>query len=188
MTKRKIFLLIVIAAVLGFVVGRLTLVPETSVEVKEMVKFVPSTTIIRDTISTERLVPYKTYVTDTVVKYMTQAVDTAAILKDYYLTRRYELDFSHDTIGTFIVDAEVNQNKLVAATSMIQPMVKTITRETTKYRVPLVQFYGMLGTSVNFEVNKMSLGADLRQRYLIGASVIRYNDNYNYTVDFGVKF
>lgn len=173
---------------IGFLLGRLTFTPETVVKVKETVKYTPSTDIIRDTIREDRLVPYETFVSDTIVKYLTQSVDTAAILRDYYLSRKYALDFSNDTIGTFRVDAEVNQNKLVYASSFIQPITKTVIQEKTLYRAPTIQFYGMLGTSVDFTTNKISLGVDLKQRYLLGVSGIRLNDKYNYIIDFGIKF
>lgn len=174
--------------ILGFLLGRLTFTPETVVDIKETVKYITSTDIIRDTITEDRLVPYETFVNDTIIKYLTQPVDTAAILRDYYLSRKYALDFSNDTIGVFRVDAEVNQNKLVYASSFIQPITKTVIQEKTLYRAPTIQFYGTLGTSVDFNTNKISLGIDLKQRYLIGVSGIRFDNKYNYTIDFGVKF
>lgn len=189
MVKIKTTIIIgIVAMVLGFVLGRLIFTPETIVDIKETVKYVPSPTIIRDTVSKDRLVPYETFVNDTIVKHLIQEVDTAAILRDYYLSRKYALDFSNDTIGTFIVDAEVNQNRLVNASSFIQPITKTVIQEKTVYRAPTIQFYGVLGTSVDFNVNKISLGFDLKQRYLIGVSGIRFDNKYNYTIDFGVKF
>lgn len=189
MVKIKTTIIIgIVVMVLGFVLGRLTFTPETIVDIKETVKYAPSSTIIRDTVSKDRLVPYETFVNDTIVKYLTQEVDTVAILRDYYLSRKYALDFSNDTIGTFIVDAEVNQNRLVSASSFIQPITKTVIQEKTVYRAPTIQFYGTLGTSVDFNMNKISLGIDLKQRYLIGVSGIRFDNKYNYTIDFGVKF
>lgn len=191
MMKTKTVIIIAIAAlVLGFLLGRLSTSNKSSVEVKEVVKYVPSSYIVRDTISKDRLVPYETVIRDTVVRYLSQSVDTAEILKDYFLSRKYNLDFSNDSIGTFIVDAEVNQNRLVSANSFIQPMVKTVYQEHTNtiYKVPTIQFYGMIGTSLNLDVNKVSLGIDLKQKYMIGVSGIRYNDNYNYTIDFGLKW
>lgn len=190
MKIKSAIILSILALVLGFMLGRLTFTPETDVKVKETIKYVPSVNIIRDTVAVDKLVPYETFVRDTVTQYLTQLVpvDTAAILRDYYLSRKYALDFSNDTIGTFRVDAEVNQNRIVAATSFIQPMTKTIIQEKTLYRAPTMQFYGMLGTSVDFKTNKLSLGVDLKQRYLLGVSGIRFDNTYNYTIDFGVKF
>ena len=178
------------AMVIGFLLGRFTFTSKTSVKVKESVKYVPSPYVISSNIPNYKLVPYRVLYTDTIIQYMTQEVDTAEILKDYFLSRQYELDFSNDSIGIFKVNAEVNQNKLVSASSHIQPMIKTIYRDRTEtiYKSPSIQFYGMLGTSLDFTTNKISLGIDLKQRYLIGISGIRINNKYNYTIDFGIKF
>lgn len=185
---RTTIIISIVVLVLGFFLGRLTFTPDSVVEIKESIKYVPSTTIIHDTIPKDRLVPYETFLPDTVFQYLTQPVDTAAILRDYYLSRKYSLDFSNDTIGTFKVDAEVNQNKLVYASSFIHPITKVVTQEKTVYRAPAIQFYGMLGTSLDFNTNKVSLGVDLKQRYLIGASGVRLDNKFSYTIDFGIKF
>jgi hypothetical protein len=190
-TSKKILTAVGIFAVglgLGFLLGRLFIKTESVVETKEVVKYVPSPYVVRDTV--KNIVPYETLVRDTVIKYLTAEVDTPAVIKDYHLSRKYNLDFSNDSIGTFVVDAEVNQNKLVNATSFIRPMVKTVykTETITDYKVPALQFYGMIGTAVNLKTNKISFGLDLKQRYLVGVSGIRYDDNYTYTIDFGVKF
>lgn len=187
--KIKIAIILsIVFFVLGFILGRLTLTPETVVETKESIKYIPSTTVIRDTIKEYKLIPYDVFVRDTITQYIVQEVDTAAILRDYNLSRKYALDFSNDTIGIFRVDAEVNQNKLVHVSSVINPITKTVVQEKTLYRVPIIQFYGMLGTSVDFKTNKISLGVDLKQRYLIGVSGIKFDNKYNYTIDLGVKF
>lgn len=186
-TKNKA-IIIVALIVLGFILGRLTFNPKNVDKTKEIVEYVPSIKIIRDTITKDKLIPYETYITDTIIEYLSQPIDTPAIIQDYFLSRKYTLDFSNDTIGVFKVDAEVNQNKLVYASSFIQPMTKVITKEKTLYRAPTMQFYGMLGTSVDFNTNKISLGIDLKQRYLIGISGIRFDNKYNYTIDFGIKF
>lgn len=186
--KKIAIILGIVLFVLGFILGRLTSTPETVVKTEERIEYIPSTTVIRDTIKKDKLVPYDVFVRDTITQYLVQEVDTAAILRDYYLSRKYALDFSNDTIGIFRVDAEVNQNKLVYASSFINPITKTVIQEKTLYRAPTIQFYGMLGTSVDFKTNKISLGVDLKQRYLIGVSGMRFDDKYNYTIDFGVKF
>lgn len=190
-TSKKILTAVGIFAVglgLGFLLGRLFIKTESVVKTEEVVKYVPSPYVVRDTV--KNIIPYETLVRDTVIKYLTAEVDTPAVVKDYYLSRKYNLDFSNDSIGTFVVDAEVNQNKLVNATSFIRPMVKTVykTETITDYKVPALQFYGMIGTAVNLKTNKISFGLDLKQRYLVGVSGIRYDDNYTYTIDFGVKF
>lgn len=127
--------------------------------------------------------------------------DTLGIINDYWLTRFYKLDFSNDTLGTYIVDAEVSQNRIIIATSKIQPKIKVIERETVVYKVPMLQFYVMGGSSVDFKINKLQAGIDFNQKYLLGVSGIRIESNYigednniisnskyNYTIDFGIKF
>lgn len=190
-TKNKILAIggiFVVGLLLGFLLGRLLIKTEKAVQATETIKYVPSPYLVRDTVRLPE--PYETVIRDTFTKYLTAEVDTSAIIKDYYLSRRYNLDFSSDTVGTFMVDAEVNQNKLVRATSFIQPLVKTVykTETVTEYKAPALQFYGMVGTAVNLKTNKLSFGLDLKQRYLIGVSGIRHNDDYTYTIDFGVKF
>lgn len=188
MSKGEAMILFIVALSIGYFLGRLTTVDKNAMDFRQRVEYIPSSTVIHDTIVKERLVPYETFLTDTVLRYLTQEVDTASIIRDYYLSRRYSLDFSNDTIGVFKVDAEVNQNKLVYASSYIRPIVKTVTLEKTLHDKPTIQFYGMIGTSLDFETNKMSLGVDLKQRYLIGATAVRMNDRFGYTIDFGVKF
>lgn len=129
-------------------------------------------------------IPYEVINHDTVPA----KVDTAAILLDYNKVKKYPLDFSNDTLGVFKVDATVYRNKLITATSFIKPIIKTVTTTTTVYKVPLVQFYGILGSSIDFKTNKASAGIDLKQKYLIGVSGVRFNDQYQYTFDIGLKF
>lgn len=190
MKTKTVIIVVIVAAILLFLLGRLSVNNKTIVETKEVVKYKPSNFIIRDTITKDNLVPYKVFVHDTIYQFISQNVDTAAIIKDYFLNRKYNLDFSSDSTGVFIVDAEVTQNKLVSASSKIKPIVKTVYKENTStiYKVPAIQFYGTLATSLNFDVNKITFGVDLKQKYLIELSGIRFNDNYSYTLGFGVKF
>lgn len=120
--------------------------------------------------------------------YLSEKVDSAAILADYLLTRKYNLDFSNDTLGIFKVDASVSRNKLILSTSYIQPIVKRITTEKVIYKVPTAQFFGLVGSSIDGRATKLQLGVDFKQKYLLGVSGFRINDNYNYTVDLGIKF
>ena len=46
----------------------------------------------------------------------------------------------------------------------------------------------MIGSSVDLKTNKIQFGVDLKQKFMIGASGIRLDDRYGYTLDFGVKF
>lgn len=188
-TKLKIIVIctiFVLGMFLGYLLGKSYSSENKVVNQKETIKYVPSPYEVKDTI--RELMPYKTV--DTVFLLKNVEIDTPKILHDYYITRKYQLDFSSDTTGTFIIDAEINENKLVNAASTIKPFVKTIyyTETNTITKVPTLQFYSMVGSSVNLTMNKVSFGVDLKQKYLIGVSGIRYKDDYNYTIDLGIKF
>lgn len=191
MKKKYIVIISLVAAVLGFVLGRMSITAEKVIETKETVKYDTAPYPVTDTIFQPK--PYNVYIpTDTVYRYLTkiQNVDTAAILNDYYLTRQYRLDFSNDTIGEFKVNAEVRQNKLLSASSYIRPLVKNIYRETmvTKYKTKTFQPFILVGTSPKFDFQKATIGFDLSQRYMLGVSGVRWDDRYNYSIDFGIKF
>lgn len=155
-----------------------------------MIKWVKSTNVIKDTITFP--VVKREHSTDTIYQYLTklQKIDTAEILQDYYKTREYSLDFSNDTLGTFKVDASVNQNRLISAVSQIQPIQKQTVRETivTQQKRRMVQPFVMIGTSLKFDVQKITGGIDLNEKWLIGVSGVRWDNKYNYTIDLGIKF
>lgn len=189
--KRGYFIAILGATLLiGVVLGRLSVGEKKTVETKEVVKYKCSTVSITDTIFKPK--PYNVYISDTIHHYLTQVekVDTAAILRDYYLTRQYDLDFSNDTLGEFRVKAEVNQNRLFSVNSYIKPIIKTICRETSviKYETRGVQPFVLVGTSPKLDLQKITVGIDLSQRYIVGVSGLRWDSKYNYAVEFGVKF
>lgn len=143
---------------------------------------------IHDTIPNP--VPYYVHNTDTVERIIehTIEVDTLAILADYYRLRNYDLDFSHDSIGTFKVNLDVTKNRLANARSEIRPIRNTVETIRTISNVKTIQFYGILGSSVDLKTNKIQFGIDLRQKYLIGVSGIRLDDKFGYTIDLGAKF
>ena len=172
----------------GFFVGRST--------IKITSKTVTVTTIKKVPYAVEkkidRPVPYAVEHT----KYLPgeiQKVDSAAILSDYELTRKYDLDFSTDSLGSFKVKAVVNENKLVSATSSIQPIIKTVVTTNTVYKVPALQFYGLVGSSIDLKTNQVQAGIDISQKYMIGASAIRFEipllgNQFGYTINVGIKF
>lgn len=191
MKKKYAIIISLVAAVLGFVLGRLSVTDNKVVETKEVTKYVPSPYSVTDTIFHPQ--PYNVYIpADTVYRYLTKfkKVDTAAILKDYYLTRQYHLDFSNDTLGEFKVNAEVGQNRLLSASSYIKPLIKNIYHETTvtKYKTKIFQPFILVGTSPKFDFQKATIGFDLSQRYILGVSGVRWDNRYNYSIDFGIKF
>lgn len=187
MKTKHIIILSIAMLLLGFLLGRLSVTDKTIVETKEVVKNVPSPYIVRDTIYSP-LPALTFYKVDTC--YITQRVDTAEILHDYFLSRQYRLDFSNDSIGKFIVDAEVNQNKLVSANSFIQPVTKFIYKENivTKQTIKTFQPWVTIGTNLNLDCQQVTLGFDLKQKYILGVSGLRLNNKYNYTVNIGIKW
>ena len=58
--------------------------------------------------------------------------------------------------------------------------IRTVIERQVIYKVPKVQFYGIMGTSVDLRTNKIQFGVDLRQKYMIGVSGIRLDDKYGY--------
>ena len=88
----------------------------------------------------------------------------------------------------FKVNIEVTKNMLANASSEIRPIRTTIERVKTINNVRTLQFYGMFGSSLDFKTNKIQVGLDFRQKYLLGVSGIRWGDKYGYTIDLGVKF
>ena len=98
------------------------------------------------------------------------------------------MDFSDDSLGVFKVQASVQENKLISATSTIKPNIRTVTERETIYKVPIIQFYTLIGTSLDLSTNQIQAGVDLKQKYMIGASGIRMNDKWGYTINFGIKF
>lgn len=143
--------------------------------------------IVRDTVDCP--VPVETIIRDSIpVPVPTDTAALFAVWKDYYLERKYALDFSNDSIGTFRVDATVNQNKLISATSLIQPNIRTVYEKEVIYKKEKWVPWAMIGTSVDLKTNKVQFGVDLNQKYVIGVSGIRMDDRYGYTLDFGIKF
>lgn len=142
---------------------------------------------VRDTVDCP--VPVETIIRDSIpVPVPTDTTALFAVWKDYYLERKYALDFSNDSIGTFRVDATVNQNKLISATSLIQPNIRTVYEKEVIYKKEKWIPWAMIGTSVDLKTNKVQFGVDLNQKYVIGVSGIRMDDRYGYTLDFGIKF
>ena len=152
--------------------------------IKTVVKYEKSST---DTIKIDNPVPYKVYDTITELQ-VVYVVDTNKVIDDYFKVREYKLDFSNDTLGSFLVNAKVHQNLLLSAEAQIMPIIKTMTNKEIKYEVKTFSFYTMLGTSIDLKCNKVSAGIKLRDKYIIGVSSIRMNDCFNYTIDFGMVF
>lgn len=179
--------IVVVSLLLGYFWGRSSVeipAPSRIVEIKWT-----KGDVVRDTI--DRPVPVETivYKRDSIpVPIPTDTAALFAVWRDYYLERKYELDFSNDSVGVFKVDASVSQNKLISATSTIQPNIRTVYEKEVIYKVPTLQPWAMIGTSVDLRTNKIQVGLDLKQKYMFGLSGIRMDDKYSYTLDFGIKF
>ena len=176
---------VAISLFLGYLWGRSSVelpAPKRIVEVKW-----EKGEVVRDTV--EKPIPYEVKVPDSIPIFI--PTDTAALFaiwQDYYLERKYVLDFSNDSLGTFKVDAKVSQNKLISATSFIQPNIRTVYEKELIYKVTTIQPWAMIGTSIDFRTNKLQFGLDLKNKYVIGVSGLRIEDKYGYTLDFGIKF
>lgn len=177
--------IVAIAIFVGYLLGRSSVEipePETIVEIKW-----EKGDAIRDTIKVPE--PYEVIVK--VPDSVPVPTDTAALFavwQDYYSIRKYELDFSNDTLGIYRVNTTVSQNKLISANSFIEPNIRTVYETKTIYKVPTIQFYGIIGSSVDLKTNKIQFGIDLRQKYMIGVSGIRIGNENGYTIDAGIKF
>lgn len=175
-----------IALFLGYLWGRSS-VELPAPEIEEVVKWEKEPYAVHDTI--DRPVPYRVEVpVDRPVPVPTDTAALFAVWCDYYLKREYKLDFSNDTLGTFIADVSIQENKLLSATSTVQPIRKVITRTETIYKVPKLQPWLMFGTSPKLDAQKIQFGLDIQNKYIIGVSGLRIRDEYGYTFDLGIKF
>lgn len=143
---------------------------------KEIVKEIPVNRIVYKTIEKEVPIP----------------TDTAALYRvwcDYHNVNKYAFDFSDDSVGVFKVNFDVTENRVSGSPrATIQPNILTIEETKTIYKVPYIQGYVLIGTSVDLGTNQIQAGIDIKQRYLVGMSGIRMNDNWGYTVNLGIKF
>lgn len=182
-----IILVAIIIFVTGFIFGSKYYQDSKPESVTTTITYVRGDTV-RIKVPEEKLVPQIVEVP----KYIKVPVDTDsiyAIFKDYETKRQYHLDFSNDTVGQITVDAEVYQNKLIASESFIRPLVKTVEKTEIVTKTKFLQGYVTLGTSVhNFNTQRLSGGVEFKERFDVGATVIRYEDKFTYTVDFGIKF
>lgn len=176
-----------VAIFCGYLLGRSSVeMPEAKIE--KIITWSKGETVTK---YIDKPVPYA--VRDTAYKSVSvpEPTDTSALFavwRDYYLERDYCLDFSADSVGVFKVDLSVSENKLAKSRSTITPYIRTIREKETIYKVPTIQFYGLIGTSPDLKTNQIQIGIDLKQRYLIGASGIRMDDKFGYTLNAGIKF
>ena len=178
-------IIVVAALIFAFFLGRSSYTPEPP-KVVERWRTKHDTVEYRDTVKIP--VP-QVIVRDTTI-YLPGEIDTAALLAGYLARKEYPLDFSNDSIGEFRVDITIQRNALTEVVSHVKPLIRVheVERTIIDKQIPFIQGYAQIGTSVDFGTQKFSAGADFRQRFLVGASAIRVDDQWGYTLDFGIKF
>lgn len=152
-------------------------------QTKEVVRYVKGETI-RDTVPIEEPIhvevptlPKLPIKRDTVyidnIRYITEEVDTSAIIQDYILTRTYEFNvFNNDTLGMFDVKQKIGYNKLLSFDYIFTP----ITKQITQLREPVFTPFITMGYSTNQSV---SLGGGLYYKR-IGVEYNMNISNQNY--------
>jgi len=158
---------------------------------------VPTEIIVRDTVpftvkdTIEVPKPYEVEVPgDSVIVEYVQDVDTAKILYDYLTKKSYKLDFSNDSIGKIIVDVKIHKNSITESSADLaikRIRIHTIETKTVEVVRP-IQFYGTIGSSVDFKFQQIGVGVDLGQKYMIGVSGVRFENNLGLMINTGIKF
>jgi len=169
----------------GFFIGR------KNTNVKEKVTFVKGETI-HDTIvineptfveipaKPKYIYKYDTIVVDN-IQYISEKVDTSAIIQDYILMRTYQFNvFDSETLGKFDVKQQIGYNKLLSFDYTFTPVTKQIAQS----REPVFTPFITMGYSTNRAVLG-GLGAYYRRlgvEYLINIPTNQieiYNFNQN---------
>lgn len=145
--------IVIVAFIVGFFLGRKT------VDVEEKVTFVKGEAI-HDTIvisqptfveipaKPEYIYKYDTIVVDN-IQYISEKVDTSAIIQDYILMRTYDFNlFNSPTLGKFDVKQQIGYNKLLSFDYNFMP----ITKQVTQYREPVFTPFITMGYSTNQSV------------------------------------
>ena len=177
--------IVVVAFVIGFFFGRKT------INVKEKIEYVKGETI-HDTIvineptfveipaKPKYIYKYDTIVVDN-IQYISEKVDTSAIIQDYILMRTYEYNvFNSPTLGKFDVKQQIGYNKLLSFDYTFTPVIKHVAQFREHGFTPFI--------TVGYSTNKTllgGLGAYYRRlgiEYLINIPTNRievYNFNQN---------
>ena len=177
--------IVIVAFVVGFFLGRKT------IDVEEKIEYVKGETI-RDTIvineptfveipsKPKYIYKYDTIVVDN-IQYISEKVDTSAIIQDYILMRTYEFNvFNNDALGKFDVKQQIGYNKLLSFNYTFTP----VTKQVTQFREPVFAPFITMGYSSNRTVLG-GLGAYYRRlgvEYLINIPTNQievYNFNQN---------
>ena len=142
--------IVIVAFVVGFFLGRKT------IDVEEKIEYVKGKTI-RDTIVINKptfveipskpkyIYKYDTIVVDN-IQYISEKVDTSAIIQDYILMRTYEFNvFNSPTLGKFDVKQQIGYNKLLSFDYTFTP----VTKQVTQFREPVFTPFITMGYSTN---------------------------------------
>ena len=170
--------LCVLCLVIGFFAGRKT------IDTKEMVRYVQGETITGsvdlpqpvESIPENPTLPMKS---DTIIEYVVQVVDTAAIIADYIIRREYTpILFDNPTIGKLSLSTTVQYNKIIGLNYEFIPIVKEITRYKVHVWQPYVSGYGNT-------FGQIGLGLGLF-RYNVGVEAMYLRDLKNQQTGYGV--
>lgn len=179
-------LLLVLSFIGGLVIGGKITHPAPMVKTTDTVWSKSSDTVFQEI---TKPIPY--YIHDTVIQKINYS-DTVVInevFNDYYSTRKYNLDFSNDTIGVFKVDATVSKNSLINTTSTVIPIIKTVTvTKCVESKPKGVQGYVILGTDLKLGCNTVQVGKIVKNKVLIGVSGVRMGNDMNYNLNIGLTF
>ena len=176
--------IVLVVFVVGFFLGRKT------IDVGEKIEYIAGETVI-DTVlipdpiyveipsKPEYIYKYDTLIIDN-IEYISEKVDTSAIIQDYILTRTYAFNvFNNDTLGKFDISQQIGYNKLLSFDYTFTP----ITRQITRFKEPVFTPFITMGYSTNRTVLG-GVGAYYRRlgvEYLfnIPTQIEMYNFNQN---------
>ena len=177
--------IVLVAFVVGFSLGRKT------IDVEEKIDYVKGETI-RDTIVISQptfveipskpkyIYKYDTIVVDN-IQYISEKVDTSAIIQDYILMRTYQFNvFDSPTLGKFDVKQQIGYNKLLSFDYTFTP----VTKQVTQFREPVFTPFITMGYSTN-KTMLGGLGAYYRRlgvEYLINIPTSQI-EIYNFNQD-----
>lgn len=186
--KNKIIAIIGIIALLiaSFFIGRAT-------SEKEDIKYIPGP-VIHDSIPypvpvIEEIPGDPVYITkrDTFIKdsiiYVSQVIDTAAILADWIKKRSYENTlFDNDTLGKFILYSDVQYNKLMNISYNYYPKYKQV----TKTKIPIFEPFAFVGVN-SFIRPTFEIGTFIKNVGISG-ELSHDNNDYFYSFKIGYKW
>lgn len=178
---KPIWYVVIVAIIFlgGMAVGYYVSKPRIG-KIETRIDTVVVTKTIRDTI----LIPIHHEIVRTDTVFLPLHGDTTLVQVDVPIEQKvYQTEDYKATIEGFrpnLVEMEVYQK-----TTYINKEVTKFVKEPPK----LLGGYATIGTDVHqFSTQKLSAGAIFIDRYMVGASGVRMEKKWGYTVDFGIKF